>query len=93
MAKRKTKADREAEAAAVKAAQELREAEDFGLAVRREHEALGKLLIMLDHITGMPTVPEVVSEARSAFADIRLRTIKISAPAGTIIGGARWMPR
>ncbi len=93
MAKRKTKADRDAEVAAQKQAIELREAENFGRAVRREHEALGKLLIMLDHITGMPTVPGVVEEARQAFADIRARSLKISTPQGCEIGLARWTAR
>jgi hypothetical protein len=69
-----------------KAAREFAEAESFGRAVRREHEALGRLLIMLDHITGMPTVPAVVFEARQAFADVRARTVKISSPAE-----ARWV--
>lgn len=69
------------QAAEALAQKKYAEVESFGRAVRREHEALGKLLIMLDHITGMPTIPGVVSEARSAFADVRFRTIKISSPA------------
>lgn len=73
-------------AAEALAQKEYMEAESFGRAVRREHEALGKLLVMLDHITGMPTIPGVVSEARSAFAEVRLRTVKISSPAE-----ARWI--
>ena len=80
-------------ALAAQAAREMAEAEAFGRAVRREHEALGKLLIMLDHVTGMPTIPAVVFEAREAFADIRLRTIKISAPKGCEIGVAHWVAR
>ena len=76
--------------AAQKTASEMADAEAFGREVRSEHEALGKLLVMLDHITGMPTVPGVVDEARRAFTQVRIRTMQISSAAGTVISGARW---
>lgn len=51
-----------------------KDAEDFGRAVRREHDALSRLLSMLDHIVGMPTIPMVVNEARSAFSAVVMRS-------------------
>lgn len=65
------------------------EAEQFGREVRREHEALGRLLIMLKHVVGMPVVPGVIEEATDAFAAVQTRTLKITAPENSIAHWAR----
>ena len=65
------------------------EAEQFGREVRREHEALGRLLIMLKHVVGMPVVPGVIEEAAYAFEAVHTRTLKITAPENSIAHWAR----
>ena len=69
--KRLTKAEREKKAAVFEAQQKedqmLRDAESFGRACRREHDALRALLIMLSHIKGMPVVQETINEADAAY--------------------------